>query len=206
MECPEARRAGVVGHRALRCVLNGHQCPLSTAIGGHPGPARTAGEDAEPRYLTGIPGFGALSVATPYKVDDQLAFCTARRTGHDHRNFAGRVLARAVKRADLAPPAPTFHSLRHLHASALIAGGRHIAQVSARLRHTSPAITAAIYTHHFDAANRSDARRESLATLYAEAGPRSMDPGRVAVPRIPPSSGAEIDPTVFLPRKAPGGA
>jgi len=104
-----------------------------------------------------------------------LVFTTKLGTPHDHRNIAGRVLRRAVKRADLeaverngevVSPAPTFHALRHSHASALIAAGWDIAEVSARLGHSSIATTQRIYVHQFDAANRSDERRSRLAALY----------------------------------------
>jgi integrase len=61
----------------------------------------------------------------------------------------------------------TFHSLRHSHASALIAAGWDIAEVSARLGHSSVATTQRIYVHQFDAAGRSDHRRDRLARLYS---------------------------------------
>jgi integrase len=50
----------------------------------------------------------------------------------DHRNIGGRVLAKAVERAglgdvevggEIVQRAPTFHDLRHSHASALVAQG-----------------------------------------------------------------------------------
>jgi Phage integrase family len=63
-------------------------------------------------------------------------------------------------------PAPTFHDLRHSHASALIAQGWDIESVSARLVHADITTTQRIYVHAFDAANRSDERRAKLAALY----------------------------------------
>lgn len=104
-----------------------------------------------------------------------LVFVTRQGTPHDHRNIGGRVLARAVKRAGLeavvrdgvvVQPAPTFHSLRHSHASALIAQGWDIEEVSARLGHADTAITMRTYTHAFDQAKRSEERRSRLAALY----------------------------------------
>jgi integrase len=50
-------------------------------------------------------------------------------------------------------------------ASALIAAGWEIEEVSARLGHTGVATTQRIYVHAFDAARRSDDRRERLAAL-----------------------------------------
>ncbi len=104
-----------------------------------------------------------------------LVFVTSRGTGHDHRNIGGRVMAGAVKRADLGAvevegevvlPAPTFHSLRHSHGSALIAHGWDIEEVRARLGHKDIATTQRCYVHAFDVARRSDGRRDRLDRLY----------------------------------------
>jgi integrase len=104
-----------------------------------------------------------------------LVFVTTAGSGHDHRNIGGRVMARAVTRAGLHPvvhdgvvveAAPTFHDLRHSHASALIAAGLDVEQVSARLGHADVAITMRTYIHEFDKSRRSDAVRGKLATLY----------------------------------------
>ncbi|MHB1570673.1 MAG: tyrosine-type recombinase/integrase, partial [Solirubrobacteraceae bacterium] len=104
----------------------------------------------------------------------------APRSGrpHDHRNVAGRVLARAVKRGGLeaverdgdeVEPAPTFHNLRHSHGSALIAAGWDIEEVSARLGHADVSITMRTYVHEYEAARRSDDRRNRLTALYSRA-------------------------------------
>ena len=107
-----------------------------------------------------------------------FVFVTRAGTPHDHRNIGGRVLARAVKRAGLeaverdgevVEPAPTFHSLRHSHGSALIAAGWDIEEVSARLGHANVATTQRVYVHAYDAARRSNSRRDRLAAMYAEA-------------------------------------
>lgn len=65
--------------------------------------------------------------------------------------------------------APTFHDLRHTHASALIAEGIDIEQVSARLGHANVAVTMAVYTHEYNRARRSDAMRSKLAEIYGGA-------------------------------------
>src|ERR1017187_7694444 len=87
-------------------------------------------------------------------------------------------LAAAVKRAGLGTVevggevvqrAPTFHDLRHSHASALIAQGWDIEEVSARLGHADIATTQRTYVHAFDAARRSDERRGRLDRLYGNA-------------------------------------
>jgi integrase len=113
----------------------------------------------------------ARKLASAYSGEQQLVFVTVRGTGHDHRNIGGRVLARAVKRSGLEAtpelPAPTFHCLRYTHGSALIAAGWDIEEVSARLGHSDIATTMRIYVHAYDAARRTDARRERLTALYA---------------------------------------
>jgi integrase len=109
--------------------------------------------------------------------DHDYVFVTRTGTPHDHRNVGGRVLARAVTRAGLEAieregrviaPAPTFHNLRHSHGSALIAAGWDIEEVSARLGHSNVGTTQRAYVHAYDAARRSEHRRERLATLYAD--------------------------------------
>jgi integrase len=71
-------------------------------------------------------------------------------------------------RSTLVLPA---HALRHSHASALIAAGWDIAEVSARLGHSSIATTQRIYVHQFDAPRRSEGRRNRLAALEITAHP-----------------------------------
>ena len=112
-----------------------------------------------------------LKVASQKSAPQDFVFVSRKGTPHDHRNLAGRVLARAVKRAGLEGhgevSTPTFHSLRHSHASRLIAAGWDIQEVSARLGHSDISTTQRIYIHEFDAAARSDDRRSRLAALYA---------------------------------------
>jgi integrase len=85
-----------------------------------------------------------------------LVFLSRAGTPHNHRNIEGRVLGRAITRAGLEAverdgrvvlPKPTFHDLRHTHASALIAQGFDVEQVSSRLGHSSVAVTQTIYVH-----------------------------------------------------------
>jgi integrase len=120
-----------------------------------------------------------------------LVFVRRTGVGHDHRNIGGRVLARAAEKAAITP-APTFHDLRHTHASALIAQGWDIESVSARLGHADVTTTQRIYVHAFDAANRSDERRSRLSALYGNAmetsggsGANQADPLPIAnAPRL----------------------
>lgn len=117
----------------------------------------------------------AAKLASARSGPHDLVFTTRTGRPHDHRNIL-RVLAAATKRAGLGAvtdadarvvePAPTFHSLRHAHGSALIAAGWDLEEVSARLGHADVGTTMREYTHAYDAARRSDARRDRLAALY----------------------------------------
>jgi integrase len=65
-------------------------------------------------------------------------------------------------------PAVMFHSLRHAHASALIAAGLDVVAVSRRLGHSSPAITLGVYAHLFE--SKDDA---AAAAIEAAMRPRA---------------------------------
>jgi integrase len=134
-------------------------------------------------------------IAAVHTAPQNLVFTTRTESGHDHRNIGGRVLARAVKRAGLdaiedhdcvvLQPAPTFHDLRHSHASALIAAGWDIEEVSSRLGHSNIATTQRVYVHAFDAAARSDDRRMRLAKLYGAApNPTTAPQNAVELPAL----------------------
>jgi integrase len=116
-----------------------------------------------------------LKAASAYSGRHDLVFCTRNGTGHNLNNIGSRVMGRAVKAAGLedvknakgevVEHAPTFHTLRHTHGSMLIADGWDIAEVSARLGHSSTNVTLGVYVHEFDKAKRSSERRARLARL-----------------------------------------
>jgi integrase len=58
----------------------------------------------------------------------------------------------------------TFHSLRHTHASTLIAAGLDVLSISRRLGHGSPAITLGVYGHLFKPDDRAAAIMEKALT------------------------------------------
>jgi integrase len=64
---------------------------------------------------------------------------------------------KAMKKAGLTV---TFHSLRHTHASTLIAAGLDVMSISRRLGHGSPAITLGVYGHLFKPDDRAAAIME----------------------------------------------
>lgn len=132
--------------------------------------------------------------ASSYSRPHDLVWTTREGKGLEQRNVGGRVLSRAVKAAGLQAVerdgrvvlrAPTFHDLRHTHASALIASGWDLAEVSRRLGHADPSITSRIYAHAFEHARRGDERRDRLATLYA-----AGDGARAAKCGTPSDAGA----------------
>jgi integrase len=140
---------------------------------------------------------GVISDFGPASEGTDLVFCT--RTGRplEHRSVARRWLARAAKLAGLdgdGQRIPTFHELRHAHASAWIAAGGDLVELSARLGHRDPAITAAVYSHDFEAAARSDQRRARLDALYGADDGSLMAATEVNGPQTPPAA-ADADVT-----------
>ena len=129
----------------------------------------------------------AHKLASPYSGDHDYVFASRAGTNRDHRNIGGRVLARGVRQAGLGDElrdgvvvkrAPTFHSLRHSHGSALIASGWDLEEVSARLGHRDVTVTARFYVRAYESARRSAARSERLEAMY----------GTPAVDHAPPWS------------------
>jgi integrase len=72
----------------------------------------------------------------------------------------------AQYRAEVGRRLPNFHELRHAHASAWICPGGNLVELSARLGHRDPAVTASIYSHEFEAQARSSERRAPLDAIY----------------------------------------
>jgi len=64
----------------------------------------------------------------------------------------------------------TLHSLRHTHASQLIASGMDVLTISRRLGHGTPAITLTVYGHLMQGmdAKAADVMEQTLATLQTE--------------------------------------
>ena len=85
---------------------------------------------------------------TEWPRPDDYAFCTSVGTAHRPENLRRQILLPAAEEADVAWLG--FHSLRHFFASALIAEGRNVVQVSKLLGHHSPAFTLTVYAHLMD--------------------------------------------------------
>ena len=105
-------------------------------------------------------------IKSAHSKPDDLVFVSRTGSALEHRNVAQRGLAKACKTAKLDGRGPTFHELRHTHASAWIANGGDIVELSARLGHGDPSITARVYSHEFEAAARSAQRRSRLDSMY----------------------------------------
>ena len=120
----------------------------------------------------------AHRLASPHSQPHDLVFAGPSGRGMDPRGVL-RIIQRAADHAGLGEltdhtgrvilPTPDVHDLRHTHASALIAAGWDIEEVSARLGHADTSTTLRAYAHAYDAARRSDQRRDRLTTLYAQA-------------------------------------
>ena len=72
---------------------------------------------------------------------------------------------RAVKETGLKV---TLHSLRHTHASNLIAAGVDVMTISRRLGHASPTITLGVYGHLY--ANTDDRAAQIMEAMFSKAG------------------------------------
>lgn len=125
-----------------------------------------------PTDLVGMLRAHKMAAPAEHSTPDAYVFSTRNGTAYQHRNIAGRALARAIKRAGLdSDPEnlPTMHSFRHGFASAWIAAGGDVVELSAHLGHRDPAITMSIYSHEFEKAARSDARRTRLDSIFGSA-------------------------------------
>ncbi|PWU24196.1 MAG: hypothetical protein C5B48_07180 [Candidatus Rokuibacteriota bacterium] len=65
-------------------------------------------------------------------------------------------------------PKLTWHDLRHIAASALIAQGTSVAYLARILGHASPAITLHIYAHEFARAEHAERTRERMEQVFGE--------------------------------------
>jgi integrase len=97
-------------------------------------------------------------------VGDALVFPALDGGPQRPDNFSGDWLA---FRTAAKLPNISLHSLRHVHASMLIASGVDIVEVSRRLGHADPSITLKIYSHLFrsDDSKSAAAINEALARL-----------------------------------------
>ncbi len=93
-------------------------------------------------------------------------FVFASETGGPmhHRNIVRRGLEKALTAAGL--PHLSWHDLRHVAASALIAEGVSVAYLSRLLGHASPAITLNTYAHVYGKVEHDDRTREQMERAF----------------------------------------
>jgi integrase len=144
----------------------GHRVPLKT-------PRSRRSIEVTPGLVAALRKARLAAPANHSANHDFVFLCRAGRPRP--RATVDLALDRAFERAKLESverdgvvvlPRPTFHDLRHTHASALIAAGLDIEQVSARLGHANVAVTMLVYTHEYDKGRRSDVVRSKLAEIY----------------------------------------
>jgi hypothetical protein len=90
--------------------------------------------------------------------------------------------------------APTFHSLRHSHGSALIAAGWDLEEVSARLGHADVTVTARSYIHAYESVKRSAARSARLEAMYGASGNAVLTDGGSNGQQTATPEGAQVRP------------
>jgi integrase len=101
-----------------------------------------------------------LAVGLGKAPEDALVFATWDGSTRSP-NALTKEWSLAMNRAGLKA---TFHSLRHTHASTLIASGLDVLTISRRLGHGSPAITLSVYGHLFKPDDRAAAIMEAALT------------------------------------------
>ncbi len=97
---------------------------------------------------------------------EDFVFSSANGTPLGHRNIVRRGLEKALEAASL--PDLTWHDLRHVAASMLIAEGASVAYVSRVLGHANPSITLSIYAHEFARAEHADRTRERMEQAFGD--------------------------------------
>ena len=97
--------------------------------------------------------------------DDDLVFWQLNGQPIGPRHFSANVWPAAARKIGM--PKITFHSLRHTHASQLIAAGVDVVTISKRLGHSWPNITLGTYAHLFATSDERAAKaiNEALGKL-----------------------------------------
>lgn len=72
-----------------------------------------------------------------------------------------KAFIQTLKSANIEPTKFVIHSLRHTHASFLLASGKNLVEVSHRLGHSSPSVTLSIYAHEIHSSDRDLAEEMS---------------------------------------------
>lgn len=142
---------------------------------------------------------GRRTFALPAFLVDELAAHVARyrpkagvddlvflgpRGGMLRRSFEARIFRPAVEAAGL-PPALTFHGLRHVATTLMIANNEHPKVIQHRLGHADPAMSLGVYGHVRDDLDQAAARRLDL--LFRSTGDKASPEPRARA-RVRPGS------------------
>jgi len=98
-----------------------------------------------------------IAAYRPTSDPDALVF-VGPKGGLLRRSFLARTLRPAVQRAGL-PGELTFHGLRHVATSLMVATGEHPRVIQGRLGHADPAMSMGLYAHVPDDLDRAAAGR-----------------------------------------------
>jgi integrase len=110
-----------------------------------------------------------------YRADLDLIFC--EENGEPLKpNTVSAEVSRLCRKLKL-PKGASLHTLRHTHASHLLANGEPLTEVSKRLGHSSPEVTARIYAHAIEGRGREladawDVIRKGLKNQQPSTPPR----------------------------------
>jgi integrase len=102
----------------------------------------------------------AHQLASRYSKPTDYVFASETGGPLHYRNIVRRGLDKAIEETGL--PHLTWHDLRHVAASALIAQGCSVAYLSRLLGHASPSITLSTYAHEFASAEHADRTRDQM--------------------------------------------
>ena len=108
----------------------------------------------------------AHRLASPYSTDGDFVFACETGTPLAVRNIIRRGLEPALAAAEL--PKLTWHDLRHVAASLLIAEGASVGYVARLLGHATPAITLSLYAHAFAQAEHDHRTRERMEAAFRD--------------------------------------
>jgi integrase len=118
---------------------------------------------------------------------DALVFASRNNTGLE-RKTCRNALNRASAAANLQPPHPNLHDLRHSHASMLIALNYALPDVQHRLGHARADTTLRIYTHQWRYRNTQRSTiGERLNTLLTTPSPDGASKSSTAAPQTAPA-------------------
>ena len=108
----------------------------------------------------------AHRLASLHSAGSDFVFASERGGPMHHRNIVRRGLEKALAMAQL--PHLSWHDLRHVAASYLIAEGASVAYLSRLLGHATPAITLSTYAHVYARVEHDDRTRDQMEAAFGD--------------------------------------